>query len=492
MNNRRYLRRTSRLFVVLGAALTLSTIAAGQTLPPPTFSNPPLRPTPQAPLPQGTFLGGVPTGTSTGAVVTISIVDAILRALEHNLGVLTAEEAVGRAQGARWRALAELLPNVNGRVSETRQILNLAAFGFSGGPGTPFEGIPPLVGPFNVFDARVYLSQSVLDLGALNNKRAEEHNVEAARLSHQSARDFVIHVAGNLYIQALAASSRVDSARTQQQTAQALYNQALDLKQSGVIAGIDVLRAEVQLNAQTQRATIAVNEFEKAKLSLARAIGLPLGQPFALDSNLPELPASDMSLDSAVELAYRTRPDYLAALERIRSAEAERESVRGTNLPSVRVTADYGAIGLAAADAQATYAVMGAVNVPIFQGNRTKGRLLEVDADLRNRRAEAEDLKASIYYEVRGAYLDIEATAQQLSVAGKARDLAAEQLTQSRDRFAAGVASNIEVVQAQDAVAVASEQFIAAQYGYVLAQGALVRGVGSSQEALRQLLGGLR
>jgi len=93
---------------------------------------------------------------------------------------------------------------------------------------------------------------------------------------------------------------------------------------------------------------------------------------------------------------------------------------------------------------------------------------------------------------VRGAFLDIEATAQQLSVAGKARDLAAEQLTQARDRFAAGVASNIEVVQAQDAVAVASEQFIAAQYGYALAKGALVRGVGSSQEALRQLLGGVR
>jgi len=166
--------------------------------------------------------------------------------------------------------------------------------------------------------------------------------------------------------------------------------------------------------------------------------------------------------------------------------------VVGSALPSVHVNADYGAIGLTPGDAQGTFAVTGAVNVPIFQGGRTRGRLLEADADLRNRRTEAEDLKASIYYEVRGAFLDIEATAQQLSVAGKARDLAGQQLTQARDRFAAGVASNIEVVQAQDAVAVASEQFIAAQYGYTLAKGALVRGVGSSQEALRQLLGGVR
>src|SRR6185295_15861693 len=104
-------------------------------------------------------------------------------------------------------------------------------------------------------------------------------------------------------------------------------------------------------------------------LSLARAIGLPLGQPFTLDANLPDLPASDMSLDSAVELAYHTRPDYLAALERIRGAEAERDSVKGSALPSVHVNADYGAIGLTPSDAQSTFAVMGAVNVPIFQGN---------------------------------------------------------------------------------------------------------------------------
>src|SRR5262249_50832055 len=151
MNNRRYLRCTPRVLVVFGAALLLPTVAAGQIPPTPTFSNPPLRPAPHAPLPQGSFLGGVPTGTSTGAVMTISVAEAIRRAREHNLGVLTGEEAVGRAQGGRWRALAELLPNVNGRVSESRQIINLAAFGFSGGPGTPFEGIPPLVGPFNVF-----------------------------------------------------------------------------------------------------------------------------------------------------------------------------------------------------------------------------------------------------------------------------------------------------------------------------------------------------
>ena len=446
------------------------------------------------PVPPSTapFLGGVPTGTVTKDAISISVLDAIVRALQHNLGVLIAEDGLGRAKGVRWKALSDLLPNVNGRVSETRQKINLQAFGF-GSPGGPsFPGVPDIVGPFNVFDARVSVSQALVDLGALHDARAEAHNVEAARLSSQSTRDFVINVAGTLYVHALGSLARAEAARAQQQTAQALYEQALDLKKNGMIAGIDVLRAEVQLSSETQRATAAANELEKAKLQLARAIGLPLGQNFTLDPNLPGLPAPDITLERAVENAYKSRPDYQAALERVRAAEATRRGVVGSALPSVRVNADYGEIGLSPSDSQVTYAVAGLVTIPIFQGGRVRGKLLEADADLRQRRAEAEDLKAAIYYEVRTAFLDLEATALQLQTGTRARELAAQQLTQARDRFAAGVASNIEVVQAQEAVAVANAQFISAQYGYDLAKGGLLKGMGTSEETLRQLLGGAR
>src|SRR5207244_9787202 len=140
---------------------------------------------------------------------------------------------------------------------------------------------------------------------------------------------------------------------------------------------------------------------------------------FSLDANLPDLPVADIPLDEAVAAAYQARPDYQAALERVRAAESARRAIVGEALPSLNVNADYGDIGLSPADARGTFSVTGAVNIPIFQGGRTRGRLLEADADLRNRRAEAEDLKASIYYEVRAAFLDLNATAEQLTVAGK-------------------------------------------------------------------------
>jgi outer membrane protein TolC len=435
----------------------------------------------------------VPSGTPAAEPIKLTVIEAILRALDHNLGVLTAEEALGRARGARWLALSQLLPNVSGRVEERRQKLNLAAFGFgAGGAESPFPDVPDIVGPFNVFDARLSVSHALFDAEALNDARSVAHAVEAARLSRQSARDFVIHVAGNLYIQALAASARADAARAQLDTSDALYRQAQNLKESGIVAGIDVLRAQVQQSVQQQRLTAARSDFEKQKLALARVIGLPLGQALELDPTIPDLPAPTASFEQAVQRAYESRPDLQAALARVRAAESARASAAGANLPSVHVSADVGEIGLTAADARTTYTVVGAVSVPIFNGGRTHGRVLQADADLRARRAEAEDLRAAIYYEIRSAFLDLQATTEQLRVATIARDLAAQQLTQARDRFAAGIANNVEVVQAQEAVALATEQFIASQYGFNLAKGALVRGVGSSESALRQLIGGSR
>jgi outer membrane protein TolC len=452
--------------------------------------SPPRRATPA--LTSGVFLGGVPSGPRTNEVITITVLDAMNRALEHNLGVLTAEEQLGHARGTRWKELSALLPNLNARISESRLQNNLQAFGF-GSFGSAFAAnIPTIVGPFNVFDARVYLSQAVVDLGAINNTRSESHNVNAAQYTYQGTRDLVVWVAGTLYLQALAADARVESARAQQQTAQTLYNQAVDLRQSGLVAGIDVLRSEVELNVQINRATTAANDAEKAKLQLARVIGLPLGQSFRLDPELPDLPNPDLTVDQAIERAFETRADYRAALERVRAAEATRQAVVGEALPAVRLNADFGDIGLSPSDSHGTFSVTGAVQIPIFQGGRTRGRVLEADADVRSRRNEAEDLKASIYYEVRTAYLDLQATSDQLQVATKARDLAAQQLTQSRDRFAAGVASNIEIVQAQETVAIANEQYISALYGYDLAKGALIRGVGTAEATLRQFLGGTR
>ncbi|HKF65998.1 MAG TPA: TolC family protein [Vicinamibacterales bacterium] len=436
-------------------------------------------------LPPAPFLGSVPTGTATAEPITLTVLDVINRALDRNLGVLLADEGKDRAAGARWRALGAMLPDVSGRLAFTRQVVDLAAYGFP----LP-EGIPAVVGPFNLFDARVFGSLPLYDLKALNDLRAERHNVAAVAHNYQSARELVVLVAANAYLQALAASARAESARAQNETALALFNQATDLRQNGLVAGIEVLRAQVELDQERQRVTMTQNDYEKAKLQLGRIIGLPAGQTITLVSELPNVPIPDLTLESALEMAYRQRPDYLAALERVKAAEAIRAAAVGDMTPSVHLNADYGEL-VASTSSHPTFTIVGAVNVPIFQGGK-RGKLMEADADLRSRRSEADDLKAAIYYDVKTTFMDLQANGEQLQVATRARDVAQTALTQSRDRFAAGVTNNLEVVQAQEAVSRANEQYINALYLYNVDKALLARNLGDAEQAVRRYLGGPR
>jgi outer membrane protein TolC len=430
------------------------------------------------------FMGSVPKGTALPQPVPLSIKEAVKQALENNLGLLLQEEAVRQAHGARWHALENLLPNLSGSVNERRQVINLEAFGF------PVE--QPIVGPFNVFDARVFLSQPIVDLSALNDGRAASLNERAEARGVRTARDLVVLVTVNLYLQTVTASSRIDVARAQLDTAQALYQQATDLKASGLVAGVDVVRAQVQVQNARQRSIVAENDFEKSKLQLAHAIGLPVGQAFTLTDKVPYAPLQDVTVENALKRAYDSRADYQAAQDRLAAAEATRRAAGAELLPSLHFDADYGTIGQSVSASHATYTVGATVRVPIFEAGKAQARRLEADALLNRRRAELEDLKGQVDLEVRTALLDVRAAAQQLEAAQTTVTLANQELEQARDRFAAGVASNLEVTQAQESVASASETYIAALYAHNLAKATLARAIGIAESAVVQYLGGIQ
>ncbi|HMF59307.1 MAG TPA: TolC family protein [Vicinamibacterales bacterium] len=460
-----------KLACALLAALVSAPSAYAQT------DSPGGRPAPPAP-----FTGSVPQGTATAEPLPLSLKDAVNRGLQFNLGLLLQEEAVKAAHGARWRALADLLPNISASGDAIRQVINLEAYGF--------PGEPKIIGPFNVFDARVFLSQPVVDITAINSARAAAANQRAETLGVRTARDLVTLVAVNLYVQSVAAASRIEAAHAQEETARALFTQASDMKQSGVVAAIDVLRAQVQVQNQRQRAIRAENEFERSKLQLARAIGLPAGQPFTLSDKIPYAPIPDVTLDSALKTAFASRPDYLAAKERVAAAEASARAANGELLPTLHVDADYGAVGQSPSAAHPTYRMAATIRVPIFEGGRATGRRLEASAELKRRQAELEDFKGRLDYDVRTALLDLAASGQQLEAAQTTVTLAGQELEQARDRFAAGVAGNIEVTQAQESVASASESYISALYANNLAKAMLARAVGTAEQSVLEFLGG--
>ena len=434
--------------------------------------------------PASPFLGSVSKGTVTPEPLALSVKEAVQRALQSNLGLLLQEESETSARGARWRALAELLPNVSGSLSSRRLVINLQAYGFPANPS--------IVGPFNVHDARVYLSQPLVDMGALNDARASALNLQAEKYGVRTARDLVVLVAVNLYLEAVASSSRVEMTHAQQATAEALFAQAQDLKTAGIVAGIDVLRSQVELQNERQRVIGAENDFEKAKLPLPRAIGLPLGQVFTLTDKIPYAPIPAPSLDEVVARALDGRSDYLAAKSRVEAAQASIRAANGALLPSLKIDADYGGIGQTFGAAHSTYSMAATVHIPVFDGGKTAARRVETGSVLRQREAELADMRGRVEYEVRSALLDLRAADQQIQASNTNRELADAELRQARDRFGAGVASNLEITQAQEAVATASEQYISALYSHNLAKASLARALGIAESAVTSYLGGTR
>ena len=428
------------------------------------------------------FRGSVPQGTASAEPLALSLKSTVERALQFNLGLILQDASSDLAQGARWRALSDLLPRVSGSVSARRQVINLEAFGF--------PAPDPIVGPFNTVDARIGLSQPIVDLRAMFDAKAAGANARAATAGVKSARELVVLVAVNLYLEAVTAGSRIEVVRAQQETADQLAVQARDLKTAGLVAGLDVVRAEVEVQRLRQRRVAADNAYAKSLLHLGRAIGLPPGQVVRLTDPIPYAPLADVTLEQALADAYAQRPDYVAARERLTAAESAHRAATSELLPSLRFDADYGTIGQEWGTAHPTYAVAATVRVPVFEGGRAQARRLETNAVVRQRRAEADDLRGRIDVEVREAMLDVTAAAQELVAADATVALATQALTQARDRFAAGVAGNLEVTQAQEALATASDARLDVLYRHNLAKAALARAVGTAEQAVTAFLGG--
>jgi outer membrane protein TolC len=433
------------------------------------------------------FMGSVPSGRPTPETLQLTLSDALSRGLTHNLAAVLGRQGVNAASGGRLVALSTLLPTVTGRISETREVVNLEAFGF------PLPaGMNPIVGPFNVFDARLSVTQPIFDLSAIGAARAGAQTAAAAEASYADARDAVVVVCASLYLRAVIDTGVVDAVRAQLRTAEVLDTRAVDMKAAGVVPGIDVLRAEVQLQTQRQRLIVAENELAKQKLALARAIGLPLDQQFELVDPAPYATLEERPLGDLLAEAFDHRSDLKSATALVKAAEASRQVTLGEALPSIRFSADYGDIGNEISRSKATYSVGVQLRVPLFQGGRVRGRLRQVDAGLAAERAQLEDLRGRIEYEVRTAHLDLAAADERVKVTRRGVELSEQQLAQAQDRFSAGVANNLEVVQAQEAVADATDGYLSSLYAHNLAKLSLARALGVAEEAAGQYLGGLR
>lgn len=433
---------------------------------------------------QGAYSGSVPTGDNTGTLLPLRLDYALRLALRQNLGAVTESLAERQAEGQRRTARSALLPQVNTAVSETVEQLNLRTL------GVEVSSFPAVVGPFNFFNAQAAsLNQSVIDFVRLGNWRSARENAKSIRLAARDARDLVVLAVAGSYLQLIATNSRIVAAAAQVDSSEAIYKQAVDRLRDGLNARIDTTRTQVQLQIDRQQLRSLEAERDREKLRFARLIGLPLGQDFSIADDFPYAPWNSLAQPDALAQAYRIRADLQSAQAGVRAAGEALKAARAERLPNVTLMADYGAAGLRpTASAHGVFDVTGSLTIPLYEGGRIGGDVEQAEATLHQRQAEAEDVRGRIDQDVRQAFIDLTAAADQVEVARSNVDLAQDTLRQARDRFRDGIADTVEVVQAQQSVALANTGYVSAVFDHNLAKVSLARAMGDAEHTLPQFL----
>jgi outer membrane protein len=408
--------------------------------------------------------------------IQLTLHDAVALALKQNpqvqIGVLQAAEARQDQNIAR----ADLLPQAQLNVSDAVERANLeTAF------GSRFPGFAEHLGPFQIFNAGPSANVPIVDFAAWSRLHAAKENTSAAQAGEQSIREDMVLQTVSQYLGALRASAQVKAAQTRIDLAQALYNQAADLQKNGAGTGIDTLRANVELQNEKQVLIAAQTQYDVALFGLARLLSLDPRQPIQLSDAMSFFETPEFAIEGSIDRAYQVRPEMLQIDARLRAAQASRHAAFDERLPSIRANGGWNYQGLSINTGIPVYEYQVGAVVPLFTGGRIQAETSKADLEIKKVEQQRDDLRNEIALEVKTATAQLESARHQVEVANLGIQLAQEEVTQARDRFAAGVADNIEVVQAQDALSRASDNQIAALYQFNQARADLARAIGQME-----------
>jgi outer membrane protein TolC len=429
------------------------------------------------------YLGSTPEGKIIDGEIKISLADAIARGLKFNLGLIDSQQSDAGVRAEREHALSQLLPQISARAQQSYSQLSYKSLDIK----LPGIVLPPVTGNFGYSEADVVAHSSVVNLELLNRYRQEKALESASVFSAKDARDIVVLAVGTAYFQVVASEARLATAQAALASAQELNTQVTNQYNSEVSPEIDTLRARVELRTAEQRAVDATNDLEKDKLTLDRITGIPLAQKWTPSGEYGyiALPPEQGDPQSAAQL----RADVASAKQEELAAELGVKAARAERLPEVSFDGSYGGGGANPANYNQVYALQGTVSVPLFTSGRIRSDEHAAIATLIQRRAAYQDIQGRADYDVRVARLDAESSESAVKVAAENRMLAERALTQSQDRFSNGVTNYLEVLEAEEAVVAANENYIASLFSFNVAKVSLARALGSAETRLSAWFG---
>jgi outer membrane protein TolC len=421
-------------------------------------------------------------------VLELTLKQAIEIALapEGSTRVQLAEEALKQAHTREAQSRAALLPDFEGYLTEQNEVSNLRAVGltFPSIAALGFQ-VPSIVGPFDVFDVRAQVNQTVFDLSTIRRYQASKVLVEAAKQDNEGTRDQVTDQVARAYLAGLRAEAALETAKANVELSEALLKLARSQKTAGTGTGIEVTRAEVQLANDQQRLLVAGNDVERSHLQLLKVLGLRLENPLHLADTLSYLPVDSVELKPALETAFRTRAELKAQQRKEEGAKLSYSATKMERVPSLGAFANYGTIGPSINDAFPTRTYGVTLRVPVFDGGRRDARRAESASEYRQERIRTTDLRDQIELDVRVALDSLRSADAQVKAAEDGLKLSENELAQAQRRYKAGVTNSIEVTDAQTRLDRARQNRIDALYNHNLARIDLNTAMGTIQKMIQ-------
>jgi len=428
---------------------------------------------------QGTNKQSALPGDSPAQVLRLTLDQAVGLALKQNPTAQIAILQAAESEQDRKIAFSRLLPQAELGATEQWQRVNIRA---QFGGEAIFPGVPKHLGPYPIFSAGPSFNGPIFDLTLLRHYQASRNTANASKADSLSTREQVILVVVSQYIGTLRNMADVQASQSRVDLAQALYDQAADRQKEGVSTGIDTLRANVELQNEKQRLIQAQTSRETSLFGLSRLLNLDPRQGIELGDSLSFFETPQPEVEASLEQALEARHEWKSLQEQIRAAENEKRAASASRLPSLNVSGNWAELGTYPSGVIPTYSYAGTVSMPLFTGGRIRAETVRADLEIQKLQQQQMDLRNQIALDVKTALINLDSARSEVRVANLGVQLSKEEVDQARDRFNAGVADNIEVIQAQDSLARANDNQIAALYRFNQARADLARSLGQMEK----------
>jgi outer membrane protein len=412
---------------------------------------------------------------SVATTMQLSMHEAVRLALEQNPRVIAARlEALESKQETRI-ARSALLPKASMGIEEQMNRLNLATL-------VGQEQWPYSTGPYSNVQLTSTFDVPLIALSAWKNYQAQKQRQIASQSDATEARETIVSIVVAQYLSLQRSRATENAVQSRIDLAESLLKLANDALQQGTGTSTDTLRANVELKVEQKNLVEARAQTKAFGYGLAQVLGLRTDQQLAATEELGGQDIAEPDENSSLAEAFRQRPDLLS-LEALHSAsELDRQSSQAQRLPEFHFDGFWAQSGRSASTALPIYSYQGEIRIPIFTGGRISAEIARSKLAEQRSSQLVDDKRNVVTQDVRTALVFLDAARQELQLATQAVDLSTRELKESRDRFAAGVTNNIEVVTAQTSLAEATDSQIGAMYRLQQAKADLSRARGRMAE----------